>query len=106
MQKKPIFRSEPLRRAVAQAPCACCGRWGYSQAAHIGGLAQGKGDKLKVPDSHIAALCTVHPGNGIGGALKPGCHEDFDQHRIPAERGWEFIAKTYIWLVENGLLER
>ena len=47
MQKQPIFRSERLRKAVAAAPCACCGIWGYSQAAHIGGLAEGKGGKLK-----------------------------------------------------------
>ena len=103
MQKRPIFRSERLRKAVAAAPCACCGIWGFSQAAHIGGLAEGKGGKLKVPDSHIAALCTVHT-NGRG-TLVPGCHEDFDQHRVPAERGWEFIAKTYIWLVENERLK-
>jgi hypothetical protein len=104
MQKREIFRDIRLRKAAAAAPCACCGIWGYSQAAHVGGLAEGKGGKLKVPDSHIAALCTIHPNPRSPDKLTLGCHEDFDQHRIPAERGWEFIAKTYIWLVENGRL--
>jgi len=103
MLKQPIFRSERLRKAVAAAPCACCGLWGYSQAAHIGGLAEGKGGRLKVPDSHIAALCMIHPN--AKGELVLGCHDEFDQHRIPPERGWEFIAKTYIWLIEDGRLK-
>jgi len=77
--------------------------WLYSQAAHVGGLADGKGRGLKVPDSHVAALCAPHPSNKAG-ILVPGCHADFDEHRIDADRGWEFIAKTYIWLIEDGRL--
>jgi hypothetical protein len=103
MLKQPIFRDERLRRAMASAPCACCGLWHYSQCAHIGGLAQGKGAKLKVPDSHAAALCTVHP-DPVAKRMVIGCHEKFDQHQINEESGWEFIAKTYIWLIEDGRL--
>jgi hypothetical protein len=107
MLKQDVFRSERLRQAVAAVPCVCCGLWNYTQAAHIGGLAEGKGGALKVPDSHIASLCTLHPGFGPGGShqLVSGCHELFDLHQIDAARGWEFIAKTYIWLVENGRLK-
>jgi hypothetical protein len=101
--KKPIFRSEPLRRAVADLHCVCCGIHGYTQAAHIGGVGEGKGMGIKVPDSHIAALCGPHMGRG-GHGLVPGCHIDFDHRAIDGDRGWEFVAKTYIALVESGAI--
>lgn len=100
--KTPIYRDEKLRRAIATLPCVCCGRHGYTQAAHIGGVAEGKGMRLKVSDSLEAALCTLHPE---GGHLVAGCHEKFDQYQIDNDRGWEFIAKTYAALIEAGLLK-
>ena len=104
--KVPIFRNETLLRQVATLPCVCCGIWGYTQAAHIGGLAEGKGGALKVSDSRIAALCTVHPDpRGLGFPLALGCHEQFDQGKIDPSRGVEFIALTYIALIEGGKLK-
>lgn len=90
--KKPIFRSEPLRRAVASLPCVCCGREGMTQAAHIGGLEDGKGFGIKVADSRIAALCV-------------DCHQELDQHKMVDPPEDAFIAETYIALMEAGLLK-
>ena len=100
--KQPIYRDDNLRRAIATLPCVCCGRWGSTQAAHIGGVQEGKGMRIKVSDSLEAALCTVHEE---GGKLVEGCHEKFDQYKIDNERGWEFIARTYVALLEAGLLK-
>jgi len=111
--KIAIFRNEELRRVVALVPCAACGAIGRTQCAHIGGLKQGKGAKLKVPDSHVASLCTVTLGF-------LGCHEKFDQYLWLTVDGvsydtsdpmvrerlcWMLIAKTYIMVVEAGLLK-
>jgi hypothetical protein len=101
LQKREIYRDERLRRAIASLACVCCGRHGYTQSAHIGGVAEGKGMRLKVSDSLEAALCTVHPE---GSFLVDGCHEKFDQYKIDNDRGWEFIAKTYVALIEAGLI--
>ena len=100
--KKPIYRDDALRRAIAKLPCVCCGRWGHTQAAHIGGVQEGKGMRIKVSDSLEAALCTIHRE---GGALVDGCHEKFDKYQIDNDRGYEFIALTYVALVEAGLLK-
>lgn len=92
---KPLtFRSEKLRRAVAELPCVCCGRVGLTQAAHGN---QGKGMSIKASDAMIAALCTE-------------CHAALDQGGIlpKAERRafeLEMIAKTYVYLMEQGRLE-
>jgi len=95
--KTPIYRNEALLRAVHEIACVCCGAWGYTQAAHVGGVAQGKGRGIKVSDSRIAALCCDRP-------QKVGCHTQFDQHKIDQARGPEFIAATYIALIEAGLI--
>jgi hypothetical protein len=102
--KQPIYRDEKLRMAIATLPCVCCGRWGYTQAAHVGGVQEGKGMRIKVSDTLEAALCTINP-SGPGQTLVDGCHEKFDKYQIDNERGWEFIAKTYIALVEAGKLK-
>ncbi|WP_250538786.1 MULTISPECIES: hypothetical protein [unclassified Caballeronia] len=92
--KPQTFRSEKLRRAVAELPCVCCGRVGYTQAAHGN---EGKGMALKVSDAMLAALCTV-------------CHTDLDQGRTmnKLERRafvLEMVAKTYMALMEKGALQ-
>jgi hypothetical protein len=94
--KVPIYRSEDLRYAATRLRCVRCGA-AEAQAAHIGGLAEGKGRGLKVADSRIAALCPDRFG-----AL--GCHTLIDQHKVECDP-WELIAKTYIALVEAGALE-
>jgi hypothetical protein len=92
---KPLtFRSEKLRRAVAELPCVCCGRVGSTQAAHGN---EGKGMGMKVSDAMLAALCTF-------------CHTELDQGRVmsKAERrafALEMVAKTYVALMEGGKLE-
>lgn len=105
--KQPAFRSEDLRRAVAYLPCVFCGVVGHTQAAHIGGLGEGKGGALKVPDSRVAALCSDRLG-------VVGCHTKFDQRTLLVEGsgdlayhalGYKLIALTYILLVEHGLLK-
>ena len=99
--KPTSYRNPDLLEAVSFVPCVSCFVWNYTQAAHLGGLAQGKGRSVKVPDSHIAGLCTVHPRSS---KLIVGCHELLDQHKLDPTREYEFIAKTYIALVERGLL--
>ena len=87
--KVPKIRDKKLRRRISLLPCVNCGVHGRTQVAHIGGLAEGKGRGLKVSDDtdHLAALCG--PTVGI-----PGCHFDFDTHKIPADRGPEFVERT------------
>ena len=101
--KTPAWRSEDLRRAVSTLPCVICGIEGYTQCAHIGGLEDGKGRGLKVADSHIGALCTIHPG--AGGNLVVGCHEKLDQHKLGPGLEALIVSKTYILLMERGLLK-
>jgi hypothetical protein len=101
--KQTALRNEDLRRAVSLLPCVLCGICGYTQAAHIGGLEAGKGIGLKVSDSHIGALCTLHPGPG--GKLVQGCHEKFDQHKLGPGLEATIVMRTYIGLMEKGLLK-
>lgn len=67
-----VYRSEQHRRNVAALPCANCGRWHRSQAAHMNGIEFGKGLGLKVSDALMFPLCT---DNGWG----RGCHSMLDQ---------------------------
>lgn len=97
--KTLTFRSEALRRAVTQLPCMNCGITGHTQAAHMN---LGKGGAIKASDAAIAALCADRPG-------VRGCHSRLDQGGdLPkAERRAfeiEMVAKTYIALIERGLL--
>jgi hypothetical protein len=104
--KQEIYRNENLLWIVSLLPCVSCGIHGYSQAAHIGGVKEGKGMGLKVPDSLIAALCGPHP-SPLGPTYPnvPGCHNDLDEGRIDRTRGYEFIARTYVMLVEHAYLK-
>jgi hypothetical protein len=63
--KPKTFRSEPLRRAVADLACRRCGIQGWTQAAHSN---EGKGMGIKASDARIAALCHT-------------CHAEIDQGR-------------------------
>ncbi|KVG33851.1 hypothetical protein [Burkholderia diffusa] len=94
------FRSERLRRAVTTLPCMQCGIEGHTQAAHAN---YGKGGAQKVSDAAIAALCADRPG-------VRGCHALLDQGGVLTKderRAFEMemVAKTYIALMERGLLE-
>lgn len=94
------FRSERLRRAVTTLPCMQCGVEGYTQAAHAN---YGKGGAQKASDAAIAALCADRPG-------VRGCHALLDQGGVlkkDERRAFEMemVAKTYIALMERGLLE-
>lgn len=98
--KVRTFRSEDLRRLVVKLPCMKCGIEGYTQAAHMN---LGKGGGIKASDAALAALCSDRPGI-------PGCHALLDQGgKLPkAERRAfeiEMVAKTYIALMERGMLE-
>lgn len=67
--KAAPVRSEAYRRAVASLPCAICGIFGYSQAAHAN---QGKGMGLKACDLTCFPACGPRPGI-------QGCHAALDQ---------------------------
>jgi hypothetical protein len=95
--KQQIWRSEQHRRNVASLPCVVCRREGRTQAAHLGGLADGKGRGLKVPDTHLAALCGDGP-------LTRGCHTLFDLHETDWDP-WMLIARTYFMLMERDLIK-
>ena len=58
------IRSESYRRLVAALPCAHCGAFGFSQAAHGD---EGKGLGIKACDSTCYPACGPRPGI-------PGCH--------------------------------
>ena len=62
-------RSEAYRRAVASLPCAICGVYGYSQAAHAN---TGKGMGMKACDMTCFPACGPRPGF-------QGCHAALDQ---------------------------
>lgn len=96
------FRSEALRRAIHELPCAECNIVGYSQVAHSNSYRHGKGRGLKASDAATFPLCCDRPGI-------QGCHSKFDQYilytRAQVENKTdEFIAKTYIALIESGAL--
>jgi len=120
--KVEIWRSEQHRRNVATLPCAACGRRNYTQAAHIGALADGKGLGWKVSDSRVASLCTLHPSflAGARHTLEDGCHEKFDRREwldiegvlydlsdesIYERASWVLLGRTYVLLIEGGLLK-
>ena len=69
VEKSAPVRSEAYRRAVASLPCAICGIFGYSQAAHAN---QGKGMGLKACDLTCFPACGPRPGI-------QGCHAALDQ---------------------------
>lgn len=69
VEKSIPVRSEAYRRAVATLPCAICGVYGYSQAAH--GSA-GKGAGIKACDLTLFPACCDRPG-------ARGCHSQLDQ---------------------------
>lgn len=69
VHKDAPVRSEAYRRAVASLPCAICGIYGYSQAAHAN---TGKGMGLKACDLTLFPACCARPG-------EQGCHARLDQ---------------------------
>lgn len=72
-KKEPtLFRSRQHRMNVAALSCACCGRVGRSQDAHLNLLAAGKGMGLKASDALSVPLCCDGPGYR-------GCHHQLDQ---------------------------
>lgn len=92
--KTPIFRSEALRRAVADLECVNCGRERNSQAAHAN---LGKGMGIKASDARIAALCAelCHPMLDQSGAMTKEERREFEAL---------MIARTLIRLIERGAL--
>jgi hypothetical protein len=98
--KSPHYESRPLRQLIATLECVRCGIEGYTQCAHMGGVAQGKGLGYKVSDSRCAALCGPHPN--AEGEIVVGCHAEVGEGH--GDHGLEWIARTFILLVERGLL--
>ena len=90
------FRSEKLRRAVAEQPCMACGKEGATQAAHANLSEYGKGLSHKASDAALMSLCTT-------------CHAELDQGKTmdKAERRdfqQTMIARTLVRLIEQGRL--
>lgn len=69
VSKAAPVRSDAYRRAVASLPCAICGVYGYSQAAHAN---TGKGMGMKACDLTCFPACGPRPG-------AQGCHAALDQ---------------------------
>ena len=69
VNKDAPVRNEAYRRAVASLPCAICGVYGYSQAAHAN---TGKGMGMKACDMTCFPACGPRPGFH-------GCHAALDQ---------------------------
>lgn len=98
VHKTAPVRSEALRRAVASLPCAICGVYGYSQAAHAN---TGKGMGMKACDLTCFPACGPRPG-------AQGCHAALDQGALftkSARRELEpaWAADTRRKLVALGL---
>lgn len=91
---KPVtYRSEKHLARVRQIPCVRCGKEGESQAAHMN---FGKSAGKKASDAATGALC-------------PTCHFWLDQSGAMTKEErrafeWEMVARTYIALVERGLI--
>jgi hypothetical protein len=90
------FRSEKLRRIVAEQPCMSCGKEGQTQAAHANLSEYGKGMSHKASDAALMALCI-------------SCHAELDQGKTmdKAERRdfqQTMIARTLTRLIEQGRL--
>lgn len=90
------MRSPRLLSVVRALPCVCCRAHG-AQAAHANLLEFGKGRGIKASDSAIMALCHA-------------CHSDLDQGAALSKEQkkqlqYEWIAKTYITLMEGGSLD-
>lgn len=91
--KTPIFRSEALRRAVAELECVNCRREQSTQCAHAN---QSKGMSIKASDARAMALCV-------------DCHRYLDQSGgMTREQRREFesemVARTLVALIERGVL--
>ena len=69
VRKAAPVRNEAYRRAVASLPCAICGLYGYSQAAHAN---TGKGMGTKACDMTCFPACGPRVGS-------QGCHAALDQ---------------------------
>lgn len=92
--KPKTFRSEELRRAVAALPCVNCGLELSTQAAHSNYM---KGMQIKSSDARICALCvSCHSMLDQGGKMTKAERRAFED---------EMIAKTYVAMMEAGMLE-
>lgn len=87
-------------RRVAALPCANCGIWGYSQAAHSNRYQDGKGRGIKADYRATFPLCCTRPG-------EIGCHVRHDQcigmtREEADERTERYIAETQKKLAQVG----
>lgn len=90
------FRSEKLRRAVAELSCSNCGREGHTQAAHANLSEYGKGMSHKASDAALMALCiSCHAELDQGETMDKAERRDFQQ---------TMIARTLTRLIEQGRL--
>ena len=86
--KRPPFRSESWRRAVASLPCVVCFREGPSQAAHANHL--GKGMGMKASDCFTVPMCPEH-------------HAEFDQGRTWSKQEKREMMERWILLTLEDL---
>ena len=90
-----MFRSEKLRRHVADMPCVNCGRTDV-QAAHANLGEFGKGMGMKASDAALMSLCCA-------------CDTDLDQGSTMDKQGkrdfqYQMIARTLVRAIEQGRL--
>ena len=91
--KRPRYRSEAWRRAVASLPCVWCWKEGETQAAHKN---EGKSMGSKTDDCFTTALCV-------------DCHRELDQgksmDRAERREMWRTAFEaTILELALRGLL--
>lgn len=91
--KVTTYRSEKHLARVRQIPCVRCGKEGESQAAHMN---LGKSLAKKASDAAVGSLCPI-------------CHHWLDQSGAMTKEErrafeWEMVARTYIALMERGLI--
>lgn len=95
------MKDKKFRQYIASLPCMQCKIESYSQAAHLGGLAHGKGKGCKACDSTCRPLCCDRPG-------VTGCHTKLDQHkegRLSEEQIEQALQMPLYDLFKSGELE-
>ena len=85
------YRSKSYLKWVRSQDCALCGAPGPSDAHHLIGIGGMGGMGTKAPDSAVMPLCR-------------GCHSRI--HRMPElwPKQWEYIARTLIKAIEEGVI--
>lgn len=92
------YRSEKLRKAARDRPCALCSSYGTTVAAHSNALEHGRGIGHKAPDYMVAYVC--QDCHDIIDGRKGGLSKE--EKREMWMRAWQRTVK--VWF-EEGIVK-